>query len=169
MELGPLDLAAQHLELVAENGDLDVLGLLAAQASQQHADKQACHEVEEGQGHRPIVSDPDHRCSAHRPRFLNPTGYATSRRVDNRLPQLALPTMTDREVYNAARGWWRLNQRAEQQKYAIVVAGGRCRIAIEINEWSKEGDRRAFDGRILPPGDRVLGPRCGADQGCRRR
>ena len=42
--------------------------------SQQHADKPACHEVEEGQGHRPIVSDPDHRCSAHWPRSLNPTG-----------------------------------------------------------------------------------------------
>jgi hypothetical protein len=30
-ELGPSDLAAQHLELVAENVDLDVLGLLAAE------------------------------------------------------------------------------------------------------------------------------------------
>jgi hypothetical protein len=67
-ELGSLDLAAQHLELVAEHGDLDVLGLLDAQASQQHADKPACHEVEEGQGHRPGV--PDRRGSGHadRPR-----------------------------------------------------------------------------------------------------
>src|SRR6266516_2178974 len=65
------------------------------------------------------------------------------------------PSMTDREVYDAARGWWRLNQRAEQEKYAIVVAGGRCRLAIEIKEWRKEGDRRAFAGRILQPGNPV--------------
>jgi hypothetical protein len=48
MELGPLDLAAQHSKLVAEHGDLDVFGVLAAKASEQHADKPACHEVEEG-------------------------------------------------------------------------------------------------------------------------
>src|SRR6266536_2802283 len=64
LELGPLDLAAQHLELVAENGELDVFGVLAVEASQQHADKPACHEVKEGQGHRLIVPDPDSRCSA---------------------------------------------------------------------------------------------------------
>jgi hypothetical protein len=44
-ELGPLDLPAQHLELVAENSDLDVLGLLAAVSSQQYADKPSCHEI----------------------------------------------------------------------------------------------------------------------------
>ena len=47
-ELGSLDLAAQHLELVAEHRDLDVLGMLAAEASKQHADESACHKVEEG-------------------------------------------------------------------------------------------------------------------------
>jgi len=50
-ELGPLDLAAQHSELVSENGDLDVLCVLAAEASEQYADKPACHEIEEGKGH----------------------------------------------------------------------------------------------------------------------
>jgi hypothetical protein len=30
VELGPLDLAAQHGELVAEHGDLDILGVLAS-------------------------------------------------------------------------------------------------------------------------------------------
>jgi hypothetical protein len=65
MELGPFDLAAQHSKLVAEHGDLDVFGVLAAEASEQHADKPACHEVEEGQGHRPIVPDPTSHCSAH--------------------------------------------------------------------------------------------------------
>ena len=55
MELGSLDLAAQHTELVAQDGDLDVLGVLAAEASEQYANEPARHEVEEGQGHRPIV------------------------------------------------------------------------------------------------------------------
>jgi len=48
MELGSLDLAAQHTELVAQDGDLDVLGALAAEASEQHANEPARHEVEEG-------------------------------------------------------------------------------------------------------------------------
>jgi hypothetical protein len=66
------------------------------------------------------------------------------------------PTMTDQQVYDAARGWWRLNRRrAEQERYAIVVAGGLCRMAIEITEWRQEGDRRAFAGRILQPGNPV--------------
>ena len=54
-ELGPLDLAAQHFELVSEHGDLDVFGVLAAVASEQHANKPVRHEIEEGQGHWPIV------------------------------------------------------------------------------------------------------------------
>jgi len=58
-ELGPLDLAAQHSKLVTEHGDLDILGTLALEASAEHADKPACHEVEEGQGHWPIVPDPE--------------------------------------------------------------------------------------------------------------
>jgi hypothetical protein len=36
---------------MAEHGDLDVLGVLASQASKQHAEESACREVEEGQGH----------------------------------------------------------------------------------------------------------------------
>jgi hypothetical protein len=55
-ERWPLDLAAQHLKLMAEDGDLDVLGVLASEASTQHADEAACHEVEEGQGHRRIIA-----------------------------------------------------------------------------------------------------------------
>jgi hypothetical protein len=51
-----LDLAAQHVELVAEHGDLDVFGVLASEAPKQHADEAACHEIEEGQGHRRIIA-----------------------------------------------------------------------------------------------------------------
>jgi hypothetical protein len=56
-ELGPLDLAAQYLELLAEHGDLDVLGVLPSQAPEQHADESAGHEVK-GQGHRRIIAWP---------------------------------------------------------------------------------------------------------------
>jgi hypothetical protein len=57
-ELGSLHLAAQHVELVAQHHDLDILGMLASQASKQHADESARHKVEEGQGHRRIIPDP---------------------------------------------------------------------------------------------------------------
>ena|GEM_PF-4151019 len=60
-ELGSLDLAAQHAELVAQYGDLDVLGGLAAQAREQHADEPARHEIVEGPGYRPIVAYPGPR------------------------------------------------------------------------------------------------------------
>jgi hypothetical protein len=66
-------LAAQHLELVAEHGDLDVLGVLASQAPKHHASNPARHEVEEGQDHRRIIAWPNPRCSAHPAEFLNPT------------------------------------------------------------------------------------------------
>jgi hypothetical protein len=55
-ELRSPGLTAQHLKLLAEHGDLDVLGVLASEASEQHADEAACHEVEEGQGHRRIIA-----------------------------------------------------------------------------------------------------------------
>lgn len=65
------------------------------------------------------------------------------------------PTMTDGEVYDAARGWWRLNARAEQERHALVLAGDRIRMAIAIKGWCTAGDRRAFTGDILGPGDPV--------------
>ncbi len=40
-ELWSLDLAAEHFELVAKNGDLCVLDMLAAEALEQHADEPA--------------------------------------------------------------------------------------------------------------------------------
>ncbi len=73
-ELRSLDLAAKHLELVAQDRDLDVFGVLASQVPEHHADEPACHEVKEGQGHWPIVAYPGPRCSAYTAGFLNPTG-----------------------------------------------------------------------------------------------
>ncbi len=55
-ELGAFDLAAQHIELVAQDRDLDILGMLAAEASKEHADEPPGPEVEEGQGHRRIIA-----------------------------------------------------------------------------------------------------------------
>jgi len=75
-ELGSLDLAAQHTELVAQDGDLHVLGVLASQAPEQDADEPAYHEVEEGQSHRSILVYPGPCCSTHAAGFLNPTGVA---------------------------------------------------------------------------------------------
>ncbi len=55
-EFRSLDLAAQHTELVAQHRDLDVLGVLALEAPEQHTHESPRHEVEEGQGHRRIMS-----------------------------------------------------------------------------------------------------------------
>ena len=41
LKLGPLHLARKHLKLVAEHGDLDILGVLASQAPEQHAEEWA--------------------------------------------------------------------------------------------------------------------------------
>lgn len=67
------------------------------------------------------------------------------------------PTLTDDQVCEAARGWWRLNQRAEQERHAIVVAGDKVVLAIRISEWAPQRDdqRRAFAGTILKRGDPV--------------
>jgi hypothetical protein len=42
--------------LVAEDGNLDVLGVLAAEASKQHADEPPSQKVEEGQRHRRMIA-----------------------------------------------------------------------------------------------------------------
>ena len=47
-ELGSLHLAAQHTELVAQDRNLDVLGVLAAEAPEQDAEESARQEVQEG-------------------------------------------------------------------------------------------------------------------------
>ena len=72
--------------------------------------------------------------------------------------------MTDAQVYDAARGWWRLNlTRAKRERYVVVVAQGVARQVIEINTWSyaPEIERYAFNGDILQPGhpvhDRYVG------------
>jgi hypothetical protein len=86
-EFRSLHLAAQHAELVAQGGDLDVFGVLAAEASEHHADESARRKVEEGESHRPIVAALGTCCSAHTAEFLNPravwflTNAAVSQRI----------------------------------------------------------------------------------------
>ncbi|HEV8456255.1 MAG TPA: hypothetical protein VGQ24_15255 [Gemmatimonadales bacterium] len=50
---------------MGEDGNLDVLGVLATEASKQHADEPPSQEVEEGQRHRRIIASPSPRCSPH--------------------------------------------------------------------------------------------------------
>ena len=69
-------------------------------------------------------------------------------------------TMSDTQVYDSARGWWRLNaDRARNERYAVVVAEGRVRQIIEINpnDWTYAPniDRWAFSGTILQAGHPV--------------
>ncbi|MET7304580.1 hypothetical protein [Embleya sp. NPDC005575] len=65
------------------------------------------------------------------------------------------PTMTDQDVYDAARGWWKLSERAERERYAVVVGQGVVRMVIEVTEWATNEDRRGFAGTVLPPGHPV--------------
>jgi hypothetical protein len=65
----PGHLAPQHVELVAQHHDLDILGMLALHAPEQHTDESACHEVEKGQGHRPIIPCPILAAQRIRPGF----------------------------------------------------------------------------------------------------
>jgi len=72
------------------------------------------------------------------------------------------PTMSDDEVALAARGWWRIGERADNERYAAVVGGGIIREVMTIERWHTAQDgRRAFDGELLPPGhpvrDRLVG------------
>jgi hypothetical protein len=77
--------------------------------------------------------------------------------------------MSESEVYDAARGWWRLNvNRARRERFAVVVAQGVARQVIEISEWryAPNIDRCAFNGAVLQPGhpvrDRYVGVRMAA-------
>jgi hypothetical protein len=68
------------------------------------------------------------------------------------------PRMTDHQVYTSARGWWRLSRvRAERERYAVVEAEGKCRMAIEITRWETHpgSGRHAFEGKILHPGHEI--------------
>jgi hypothetical protein len=55
--------------LVAQHGDLDVLGVLALETPKRHAEKPTRHEVKKGQGHPPIIPCPVLAAQRTRPSF----------------------------------------------------------------------------------------------------
>ncbi len=82
---------------------------------------------------RPVVFEPEHRV------------------VLIRINRQFRATMSPTELYEATRGWWRINpnRRAE---YAFSVFGGIVRAVYSIESWSSPNSdkRRAFTGRRDP-------------------
>jgi hypothetical protein len=67
------------------------------------------------------------------------------------------PGMTPEAIYLAGRSAWKLGARADRERYALFVAQGRVRLAVEITGIidHETTDRRSIEGRILGPGDEV--------------
>jgi hypothetical protein len=64
--------------------------------------------------------------------------------------------MSDRALYEAARGSWVLGDKADNELFALVAHGGLVRMAIEIDRLVETTPgRRAIEGRILHSGDVV--------------
>lgn len=65
--------------------------------------------------------------------------------------------MTPAEVYSAGRGAWRFGERAKRERYALLVAHGRVRLAVEITGITEPDDdgRRSIEGRILGAGNDI--------------
>lgn len=64
--------------------------------------------------------------------------------------------MSDRELYEAARGSWKLGDKADNELFALVAHAGVVRMAIEIDRLVVTApDRRALQGSILHSGDAV--------------
>jgi hypothetical protein len=66
--------------------------------------------------------------------------------------------MTPAELYDATRGWWRLDgDRPERERYALAVGDGYGVQAIEITDWRYASTigRWAFAGNIPGPGDPI--------------
>jgi hypothetical protein len=67
------------------------------------------------------------------------------------------PSLATQDIYEAGRAAWRLGAGAEGERLALIIGGGIVRVAVEIDEWTREdgGGRRSFTGRLLGPGDAV--------------
>ncbi|MEU2512493.1 hypothetical protein [Streptomyces syringium] len=65
--------------------------------------------------------------------------------------------LSGQRLYDIARGVWGMpGSRVEREQFAVVNGGGVIRQAIEIERVVDVlGGRRAFEGRILAPGDPV--------------
>ena len=62
------------------------------------------------------------------------------------------PNMTDTELYEATRMWWRVSERRERAKYAVATYRGETLEVYEIHEWYPEQyqgkTRWVFHGEI---------------------
>ena len=80
-----------------------------------------------------------------------------------RIPQLWSPAMPPEELFLATRGWWKINPRLHESRYAFSVNRGVIREVYQIDGWrpQQEGDhgwspvlteppRWGFEGSIAP-------------------
>jgi uncharacterized protein len=75
-----------------------------------------------------------------------------------KIPGLWTPTMTQEELYNATRRWWKVGDRRFKAKYAFSVNRGVIRQVYAIESWcqwkpeeaDKPGIRWGFTGEIAP-------------------
>ncbi|MET8732472.1 hypothetical protein ABZV81_35680 [Streptomyces parvus] len=66
--------------------------------------------------------------------------------------------LSDRQLYEIARGVWVMpGSRVERERFAVVNGGGIIRQVMEIHRVvDVAGGRRAFEGRVLGPGHPVF-------------
>lgn len=60
-----------------------------------------------------------------------------------KIPQLWTPAMSDRDLFEATRGWWTVGTRALGARYALAISKGVTRAAYRIEYWRERvpGDR----------------------------
>jgi hypothetical protein len=62
------------------------------------------------------------------------------------------PGMPPDQLRAAGRGCWKLGERAGHERYVLFVAQDRVRGAMEIQGFTRHGDRRAIEGEMLGAG-----------------
>jgi len=70
-----------------------------------------------------------------------------------RIPQLWTPQMTDKDLFEATHGWWKVGPRREKAKYVFSVNRGVIRGVYHIGRWRPrvKGDRDWKDDIGKPP------------------
>jgi hypothetical protein len=56
-----------------------------------------------------------------------------------RIPQLWDPAMSDDELYDATRGYWRVGPRRERAELALSIAEGVVREVFTVESWHRAG------------------------------
>jgi hypothetical protein len=75
------------------------------------------------------------------------------------------PGLTDEQVYEAARGRWKLGERADRERYALFLAKRIVVLAVRIDSITAADPdgRRTINGTVLKPGDPVYDKYVGGD------